>query len=117
MTESPATSAQAIREVTFECDLEAPPAKVWRALAEPELRAAWLGEAESAGCEVVEATPPDRLVLLWSLDQPPSLVTFELEERGGGAHLTITHSPAKASVIPLTPRPVRAVMGAWRLAA
>jgi uncharacterized protein YndB with AHSA1/START domain len=117
MIESPATSAQATREVSFECDLDAPPAKVWRALAEPELRAAWLGEAESAACEVVEATPPDRLALLWSLDQPPSLVTFEIEERGGGAHLTITYSPAKASVIPLRPSRARAVMGPWRMAA
>ena len=58
MTEVPATD-----DVRFECDLEAPPVKVWRALAEPDLRAAWLGEAESAACEVVEATPPERLVL------------------------------------------------------
>src|ERR1700722_19131730 len=107
MTDAPATG-----DVSFECDLEAPPAKVWRALAEPEQRAAWLGEAESAACEVVEATPPERLVLRWTLDPPPSLVTFEIEERDGGAHLTITHSPAEASVIPLTPRPARAVMTA-----
>jgi uncharacterized protein YndB with AHSA1/START domain len=110
MTDAPATD-----DVSFECDLEAPPLKVWRALAEPELRAAWLGEAESRACEVVEATPPERLVLRWSLDQPPSLVTFEIEKRDGGAHLTITHRPAEASVIPLTPR--RVVMTAWKMAA
>ena len=111
------TNAWATDDVSFECDLEAPPAKVWRALAEPELRAAWLDDAESAGCEVVEATPPERLVLRWSLDQPASLVTFEIEERDGGAHLTITHRPAEALVIPLTPRPTRVVMTAWRMAA
>jgi uncharacterized protein YndB with AHSA1/START domain len=110
MTDAPATD-----DVSFECDLEAPPLKVWRALAEPELRAAWLGEAESTACEVVEARPPERLVLRWSLDQPPSLVTFEIEARGGGAHLTITHRPAEALVIPLTSRP--AVMTAWKMAA
>jgi uncharacterized protein YndB with AHSA1/START domain len=112
MSESPATS-----DLSFECDLEAAPEKVWRALAEPELRSAWLGEAESAACEVVEATPPERLVLLWPLDQPPSQVTFDIEERDGGAHLTITHRPAGASVIPLRPRMARAVMGGWRMAA
>jgi uncharacterized protein YndB with AHSA1/START domain len=112
MTEAPATD-----DASFECDLEAAPVKVWRALAEPELRSAWLGEAEAAACEVVEAMPPERLVLRWSLDQPPSLVTFEIEERDGGAHLTITHRPAEASVVPLTPRPARVVMTAWKMAA
>lgn len=110
MTDAPATD-----DLSFECDLEALPMKVWRALAEPELRAAWLGEAESAACEVVEATPPERLVLRWSLDQPPSLVTFEIEERDGGAHLTITHRPAEACVVPLAPR--APVTTAWRMAA
>ncbi len=30
------------RSITVECDLDAPPEKVWRALTEPELLSAWL---------------------------------------------------------------------------
>ena len=103
-------------ELSFACDLEAPPEKVWRALADPELRAAWLGEAEAQACEVIESEPPERLVLRWSLDEPPSLVVFDVEARDGGAHLTITHRPSADNVVRLAPR-VRSGAGAWRMAA
>jgi uncharacterized protein YndB with AHSA1/START domain len=105
--------------VTFECDLDEPPAKVWRALAEPELRAAWLGEAEGRACEAIEVAPEaGRVTLRWRLDQPPSLVTFEIgETESGGTHLTITHEPAAANVVPFTPRGERTRAGGWRMAA
>ncbi|HEY5289623.1 MAG TPA: SRPBCC domain-containing protein [Caulobacteraceae bacterium] len=107
--------------VTFECDLDAPPEKVWRALAEPALRAAWLGETEERACEAIELAPEaGRVTLRWRLDQPASLVTFEIDETvSGGTHLTITHEPAVASVVPFTPRPARTQMsaGGWRMAA
>lgn len=91
--------------LTFEADLDAPPEKVWRALAEPELRAAWLGEREGKACEVIEAAPGERLTIRFNLDEPPSLVTFEIAGREGETtHLTITHSPATAQVTALFPR-------------
>jgi uncharacterized protein YndB with AHSA1/START domain len=87
---------------------------VWRALAEPELREAWLGE----GGEVVESRPAERLVLRWTRNEPPSVVTFDLRPKeGGGAHLTIVHSRGLADVVTLpVARPVAAQRG-WRMAA
>ncbi|HEY2482910.1 MAG TPA: SRPBCC domain-containing protein [Caulobacteraceae bacterium] len=113
MTDAPSTS-----EVSFACDLDAPPDKVWRAVTEPDLRAAWLGEAEARACEVIEADPPERLVLGWTLDEPASTVTIEIEPRDGGSRLTITHRPA-AEIVALPRRRVDPVMRAmaWRLAA
>jgi uncharacterized protein YndB with AHSA1/START domain len=104
---------------TFECDLDEPPDKVWRALVEPELRAAWLGEAESRACEAIEVAPEDgRVALRWLLDQPPSLVTFEIgETESGGTHLTITHEPAAVNVVPFRARGEFTRAGARRMAA
>jgi uncharacterized protein YndB with AHSA1/START domain len=99
-------------DLVFETELDAPPEKVWRALAEPALREAWLGE----GGEVSEAQPGKRLVLNWTRDDPPSQIAFEVRPReGGGAHLTIVHSPAMAEVVRLPTRAAPA--GGWRMAA
>jgi uncharacterized protein YndB with AHSA1/START domain len=106
-----------VSDLSFECDLEAPPEKVWRALIIPDLRAAWLGEAESKACVTVEAAPPERLVVRWSLDDPPSTVTFDVTPRDGGSRLTITHRPAATAVVRLTPRPATPVTSAWKMAA
>lgn len=40
--DKPLVSSEASDSVVVDCDLEAPPAKVWRALTEPELVAQWL---------------------------------------------------------------------------
>ncbi|MGH7023605.1 MAG: SRPBCC family protein [Caulobacteraceae bacterium] len=112
MTDAPA-------EFTFECDLDAPPEKVWRALAEPHLRAAWLGEG--AACEAIEIDPENRrLTLLWSLDEPPSMVTFVVcDGTAGGAGLKIIHRPSArlCDVVTLEPRRAVAWPGGWRMAA
>ena len=101
-------------DLIFDAELDAPPERVWRALAEPELREAWLGE----GGEVVEARPAERLVLRWTQDEPPSLVTFDLRPaEGGGAHLTIVHSRDVAEVVRLPLRRPTAALSAWRMAA
>lgn len=100
-------------EYTFETDLEAPPETVWRALSEPALREAWLGE----GGEVVEARPPEELVLRWTEDGSPGLVTFRVRPaEEGGAHLTIVHRQ-EAEVIGLAKRRPQTVQSAWRMAA
>jgi uncharacterized protein YndB with AHSA1/START domain len=78
-------------DLVFEADLEAPPEKVWRAVATPELREAWLGEPEIGLAEVQRAEPPSRLDLVWPTAQGDTLVSFEIEPAEGGAHITITH--------------------------
>ncbi|CDX14610.1 Activator of Hsp90 ATPase 1 family protein [Mesorhizobium plurifarium] len=120
--------------LSFECDLPDSPEKVWRALTEPELLAAWLmpndikAEAGSrfafAGpdapieCEVLEAEPGRLLRYFWrerpgakDADQLPafdSIVTFTLARTAsGGTHLRIVHD----GFVPLA-QPLVAVSGA-----
>jgi uncharacterized protein YndB with AHSA1/START domain len=98
-------------EFTFETDLDASPEKVWRALCEPALREAWLGEAG----EVVEASPPEQLTLRCDEEAPSGLVTLTVKpSQDGGAHLTIVHR-RQAVVVALEPRRASAV--AWKMAA
>jgi uncharacterized protein YndB with AHSA1/START domain len=98
-------------EYTLETDLEASPEKVWRALTEPALREAWLGEAG----KVVEALPPEQLTLRCDEKASSGLVTFTVRPGGdGGSHLTIVHR-REAEVVSLDAR--RASTLAWRMAA
>jgi uncharacterized protein YndB with AHSA1/START domain len=108
-------------DLTFEFDLEAAPEKVWRAICEPALREAWLGEPEAGPCEVAAQEPGSRLDLVWPMREGDSLVSLRISEgEDGGAHLTIIHrSPVAASVVALRPRSRRPAMQAcaWRMAA
>jgi uncharacterized protein YndB with AHSA1/START domain len=98
-------------EFTFETDLDASPEKVWRALCEPALRQAWLGEAG----EVVEATPPEQLTLRCDEEAPSGIITFTVRPADdGGAHLTIFHR-REAEVASLE-APMASTI-AWRMAA
>jgi uncharacterized protein YndB with AHSA1/START domain len=82
--------------VVVDCDLDAPPETVWRALTEPELRARWLEEADACA-EVVEAEPNERLRLAWrERDEAGALVesdvTFTLTPIfSGGTRLRLVH--------------------------
>ena len=129
-TENP----RANEALSFECDLPDPPEKVWRALTEPELLAAWMmpndmkAEAGSrfafAGpdapieCEVLEAEPSRLLRYSWrerpgakdmeTLPAFDSIVTFTLAGTlTGGTHLRIVHD----GFVPVA-EPVLAVSGA-----
>ena len=120
--------------LSFECDLPDPPEKVWRALTEPELLAAWMMpndiKAEAGGrfafagpgapieCEVIEVEPGRLLRYSWrerpadkDADQLPafdSIVTFKLARTSsGGTHLRIVHD----GFVPVA-RPVLAFAGA-----
>jgi uncharacterized protein YndB with AHSA1/START domain len=105
--------------LVFECDLEAPPDKVWRAIATPELREAWLGEPEAGPSEVTRALPGQRLDLVWPTREGETLVSFEIADgEGGGTHLTIVHRALAPTVVPWRPRRVAApAAGGWRMAA
>lgn len=91
--------------LVFECDLEEPPEKVWRALTEPELLQAWLQEMGPARTdyEILTAEPHRTLRYRWrdresgagdSGDREVhSVVTVELAPgEAGGTHLRLTHA-------------------------
>ncbi|MBZ9858767.1 SRPBCC domain-containing protein [Mesorhizobium sp. CA15] len=120
--------------LSFECDLPEPPEKVWRALTEPELLAAWMmpndikpeagsrfafaGPDAPIECEVLEAEPGRLLRYSWhqrpdanDRDRFPafdSIVTFTLTRTAsGGTHLSIVHD----GFVPVA-EPVLAIAGA-----
>ena len=124
-TENP-TATEA--PLSFDCELAEPPEKVWRALTEPELLAAWMmpndikAEAGSrfafAGpdapieCEVLEAEPGRLLRYSWRerpgaddagrLPAFDSIVTFTLARTAsGGTHLSIVHDGFAPAAQPL----------------
>lgn len=85
-----------VDEVIVECEMEASPERLWRALTEEELASEWLGahptledgEAPSGlSYRIVEAEPYRRVRLVWHdsdcPDAPPT-VTIELERMASG---------------------------------
>lgn len=110
------TEAAVEDDLMVECELEAAPEKVWRALTVPEFVAAWLlpeaGEAggadgfsldgsrhglsERIACTVLEAEPERRLRMSWrEADATTTVVTFELQPTvWGGTALRVRHGPA-----------------------
>lgn len=107
-------------DIVVECELEAAPEKVWRALTIPEFVAAWLlpntiGEPKAGekfnldgsklglgtriDCEVLDAEPQRRLRYSWrEADDTASVVTFELAPHGEGTKLRVTHGAAMPAV-------------------
>lgn len=94
------------QRVVVDCELDAPPEKVWRALTVPELVAEWLEvapveEGQERGYAIVEATPFSRLRYAWhdaASDRPGSLVTFELWPQGDGrTRFRLTHGALPAA--------------------
>jgi uncharacterized protein YndB with AHSA1/START domain len=87
-------------QIITEVDLDAEPAKVWRALTEPDLANNWL-VPEDIDCQVMEAHPERLLRCSWRSrtderdgegNRLDSVVTFELSEtEQGGTHLRIVH--------------------------
>ncbi|WP_395673934.1 SRPBCC domain-containing protein [Inquilinus sp.] len=134
MSDPKPENASDLTDIVVDCDLDHPPEKVWRALAEPELLAAWLlpndiraeegrrftlrgapGTDKPVDCEVLEADPPRLLRYSWrgrdrdgdgrTLD---TVVTFTLDgTHAGGTRLRIVHSGfrAEARILPWTGRP------------
>jgi uncharacterized protein YndB with AHSA1/START domain len=101
MTEAPIE----VEELVFECALDAPPEQVWRALAVPELREAWLGEPDGGPARVLEAEPGSRLVLDWPTGGRETQVSFEIEpDVGGGARLRIVHTPRVSATVLAFPK-------------
>ncbi|WP_332702078.1 SRPBCC family protein [Devosia sp.] len=87
--------------LVFECALDAPPEKVWRALTIPEYLERWLKPAASLDLAVVTAEENRSLTYRWReagqgaiVGMEDSLVTFELTPTSdGGTWFKLTHAP------------------------
>ena len=96
MTNAPTQDPESL---TLEYDLDEAPEKVWRALTDPALVAAWLEPPTNTTVEreILEAEPERRLSYSWR-ETPEggrpldSIVTFEITPQpGGGSHLRLVH--------------------------
>ena len=87
--------------LVFECALDAPPEKVWRALTIPEYLERWLKPERQVDLAVVTAEENKSLTYRWReagqgaiLGMEDSLVTFELTPTtNGGTWFRLTHAP------------------------
>lgn len=87
--------------LVFECALDAPPEKVWRALTIPEYLERWLKPSEAIDLSVVTAEENKSLTYRWResgqgaiVGAEDSLVTFELTPTvDGGTWFKLTHAP------------------------
>jgi uncharacterized protein YndB with AHSA1/START domain len=75
-------------EVALEYELDAPPEKVWRAIAYTQFRNSWLPASSLAEVEPVSAVPGEEICYRMRDDRPPfleSTVTFRIGPgiRGG----------------------------------
>ena len=96
--------------LSFDYDLEAPPAKVWRALTVPEFVAKWLpaeivaretgmsereGERAPVSLRLLESEPGRSVRYLWREEAAPesaSVVTFRISpNETGGTRFRIVH--------------------------
>jgi uncharacterized protein YndB with AHSA1/START domain len=87
--------------LVFECALEAPPEKVWRALTIPEYLERWIKPTTRLDLVILTAEENKSLTYRWResgqgaiLGAEDSLVTFELTPTGdGGTWFKLTHAP------------------------
>lgn len=97
-------------DIVVECDLEATPEKVWRALTTPELISTWLDipaaddtrrDLASPAYRLIEALPFSRVRYAWSdpaASEPETFVTFDLvAQPNGGTWFRLTHSAETAA--------------------
>ena len=92
--------------LVFECALDAPPEKVWRALTIPEYLERWLKPDKDLDLSVVTAEENKSLTYRWReagqgaiVGMEDSLVTFELSPMtDGGTWFKLTHAPVALPV-------------------
>jgi len=92
--------------LVFECALDAPPEKVWRALTIPEYLERWLKPAQDVDLAVMTAEENRSLTYRWReagqgaiVGMEDSLVTFELTPTtDGGTWFKLTHAPITVPV-------------------
>ena len=87
--------------LVYECSLDAPPEKVWRALTVPEYLKRWLKPDQAIELAVVTAEENVSLTYRWReagqgavMGMEDSVVTFELTPtQDGGTWFKLTHAP------------------------
>ena len=92
--------------LVFECALDAPPEKVWRALTVPEYHERRLKPEQAIDLAVVTAEENKSLTYRWReagqgavMGMEDSLVTFELTPTSdGGTWFRLTHAPMAVPV-------------------
>ena len=92
--------------LVFECALDAPPEKVWRALTVPEYLERWLKPEQEIDLAVVTSEENKSLTYRWReagqgavMGMEDSLVTFELTPTSdGGTWFRLTHAPVAVPV-------------------
>lgn len=76
------------REIVCECELDAPPETVWRAVSVPEFLEEWMGIRPDAdtdadvSCEMIDQSPGTQVRFAWHdrrTDAPESIVTIDIE--------------------------------------
>jgi uncharacterized protein YndB with AHSA1/START domain len=114
MTITDTTAPSQIETISFEVDLQHPPAKVWRALTDPTLLAEWLlpviglelqpgaefmfktqpypGWDGTVNCRMLEIEPQRKLRYTWTVQFLDTDVTFTLTPTALGTHLGIVQS-------------------------
>ena len=83
---NPLSEPPAEEEIALEYELDAPPEKVWRAIAYAQFRNSWLPESSLAEAEPVSAIAGEEICYRMRDDRPPfleSTVTFRI---GPGIH-------------------------------
>jgi uncharacterized protein YndB with AHSA1/START domain len=119
MTLTDTTARAQTESISFEFDLQHPPAKVWRALTDPALLAEWLlpvvegtlepgaaftfktqpypGWDGTVHCRVVDREPPRKLSYTWVVGgmELDTIVTFTLAPTPSGTRLSLVQSGFK----------------------
>lgn len=118
MTLTDKTAPSQTDAISFEIELDHPPAKVWRALTDPALLAEWLlpvfelelepgaafrfktqpypGWDGTVNCRILEIDAPRTLSYTWVVgDMLNTVVTFTLASTGSGTRLSLVQSGFK----------------------
>lgn len=114
MTPTDKTAKSQTETISFEFDLDHPPAKVWRALTDPGLLAEWLlpvakldlkpgaeftfraqpqpGWDGVVDCRLLEIEAERKLSYTWAVGDMDTVVTFTLTPTASGTRLSLVHS-------------------------
>jgi len=117
MTVIDKTADAQTESISFELDLRHSPAKVWRALTDPELLTKWLlpvtnfklvpgadftfntqphpGWDGTVNCRILESDEPKRLRYAWVVMELDTVVTFTLTPTDSGTRLSLVQSGFK----------------------
>jgi uncharacterized protein YndB with AHSA1/START domain len=93
---------EAAKGLVFECEIDEPPQKVWRAISIPGYRENWLPKQALADPEATSVTPEKEIRYRMRDDDPPfleSVVTIQISPNAsGGTSFRVIHELADARV-------------------